>query len=105
MSKAAETWLDDAKGLFQEPFGGVLRMECTDDGSSLWVDGRGDEVSVSEKAPAEVQSRFCLWRSDRATLMSVLSGQRHLETAYTGGRFKISGDMAVMARLSLKGAE
>lgn len=37
-------------------------------------------------------------------LRSVLTGQRHLETALTGGQLKVSGDMAVMARLELKGA-
>ncbi|MEO1657296.1 MAG: SCP2 sterol-binding domain-containing protein [Pseudomonadota bacterium] len=105
MSKAADNLLDPAKSAFLAPFAGVLRVECTDDGSSLWIDGRGDSIVVSDKAPPEVEGRFCLWRSDRSTLSLILSGQRHLETAYTSGRVKISGDMAVMARLELKGAE
>lgn len=105
MSRAADSLLDPAKGAFSAPFAGVLRVECTDDGSSLWIDGRGDAIAVSAQAPPEVEGRFCLWRSDRSTLSLILSGQRHLETAFTSGRVKISGDMAVMARLELKGAE
>lgn len=100
MSSQAEVLTTAARALFQEPFGGVLRIECTEDGSSLWVDGR-EELVVGDKAPSELSSHYCLWRGDAETLRSVLSGQRRLETAYTSGALKISGDMAVMARLNM----
>lgn len=104
MSSAADGLREGAEKGFSSPFAGVLRIECVEDGSSLWIDGRGEAPSVSEKAPPEVESRFCLWRADAAVLRSVLLGQRKLETALMAGQLKISGDMAVMARLELGGA-
>lgn len=103
MSSAADTLRQGAEETFRTPFGGVLRVECIDDGSSLWIDGRETPPSVSEAAPPEVSSSFCLWRGESLTLRSVLAGQRRLETALTAGQLKISGDMAVMARLELRG--
>lgn len=104
MNSAAANLREGAETCFSTPFAGVLRIECTDDGSSLWIDGRVTPPSVSEGAPPEVSSSFCLWRGEGLMLRSVLTGQRHLETALTGGQLKVSGDMAVMARLELKGA-
>ncbi|NRA29946.1 MAG: SCP2 sterol-binding domain-containing protein [Parvularculaceae bacterium] len=101
MNSHAEALSEAAKGCFAEAFDGVLRIECKGDGSSFWVDGRAQPPVISAQAPANVTGRFCLWRGDAPTLSSVLSGQRRLETAYTAGQLKISGDMAVMARLEL----
>ncbi|NNU15493.1 hypothetical protein HK107_04055 [Parvularcula sp. ZS-1/3] len=105
MSSIASSLETAAKESFLAPFAGVLRIECTDDGSSLWIDGREDAVAISEAAPPEVMSRFCLWRGDGQVLRTVLSGQRRLETAMTAGQLKISGDMAVMARLKIRDFE
>lgn len=99
MNSASANLMESAAGVFRRPFGGVLRIECTDDGSSVWIDGRGTAVKVSEAAPPDVSSRFCLWRGEAHLLVSVLAGQRRLETAYMAGQVRISGDMAVMARL------
>lgn len=105
MSSAADGLRETAKGVFRAPFAGVLRIECTDDGSSLWIDGRTEPPAVSENAPPDVARRFCLWRGGRQVLQTILSGQRKLETAYTAGQIKIGGDMAVMARLELEGVQ
>jgi len=101
LSSQAADLSEAAKRCFATPFDGVLRIECKGDGSSLWIDGRPEQPVISEQAPRDVSDRFCLWRGDAVTLVSVLSGQRRLETAYTAGQLKISGDMAVMARLEL----
>ena len=101
MSSEADTLRAPAEACFLQRFDGVLRIEATGDGSSLWIDGRGEATSVSDRAPPDVSGRFCLWRADVQTLRSVLTGQRRLEAAYTAGQVKISGDMAVMARLEL----
>lgn len=103
MSSRASDLRDVAERCFLQRFDGVLRIECTEDGSSIWVDGRLTRPVVTEKAPPEVSGRFCLWRGDGQTLSTVLAGQRRLEPAYMAGQLKISGDMAVMARLELGG--
>ncbi len=105
MSSAADELREGAEKSFKAPFAGVLRIECTDDGSSLWIDGRTDVPTVSEGAPPEVSSSFCLWRGEKLTLRSILMGQRRLEIALTAGQLKVSGDMAVMARLELEGVQ
>ncbi|MEM1380393.1 MAG: SCP2 sterol-binding domain-containing protein [Pseudomonadota bacterium] len=101
MSSEAESLRSEAETCFVAPFGGILRIECAGDGSSLWIDGRGEAPVVSPDAPPEVSGQFCLWRSDVQTLRSIVSQQRRLETAYTAGQIKISGDMAVMARIEI----
>lgn len=88
-----------AEACFKQGFGGVLRIESSGDESSIWIDGRLEVPTVSDRAPPEVAGRFCLWRGPVQVLATILSGQRRLETAYTAGQLKISGDMAVMARL------
>jgi hypothetical protein len=89
-----------ARKFFRAPFGGVLRIEATDTVSSIWVDGRGgEEPQVSEDAPPEVTSSFCLWRGEAQVLRSVILAQRKIENAIVAGQLKVSGDMAVMARL------
>jgi hypothetical protein len=103
LNSKADTFAAQAERFFAKPFGGVVRIECTDDGSSLWIDGREGEPVVGEKAPADLSGRFSLWRGSSLVLHSVLSGQRRLETAFTTGQLKISGDMAVMARLEPEG--
>ena len=105
MSSAADELREGAEKSFKAPFAGVLRIECTEDGSSLWIDGRSDAPVVSEAAPPEVSSSFCLWRGEAMTLRSILTGQRRLETALITSQLKVSGDMAVMARLELAGAQ
>ncbi|MEM1289830.1 MAG: SCP2 sterol-binding domain-containing protein [Pseudomonadota bacterium] len=105
MSKQADDLIESAKQCFVTPFDGVLRIECVGDGSSLWVDGRPAQPTISDLAPPEVAARFCLWRGEALTLLSVLNGQRRLETAFTAGQMKISGDIAVMARLEMGSAE
>jgi hypothetical protein len=69
---------------------------------SLWVDGRLESApAVSADAPPEVTSSFCLWRGEAQVLRSVLLGQRKIETAIIAGQLRVSGDMAVMARLDI----
>ncbi|MCQ8186145.1 SCP2 sterol-binding domain-containing protein [Parvularcula maris] len=100
MSSDLAPMLEGARKSFRAPFGGVLRVEATDQPLSLWVDGRVEGApQVSEDAPPEVTSSFCLWRGEAQVLRSVLLAQRKIETAIIAGQLKVSGDMAVMARL------
>lgn len=90
----------EAKGFFTRPFDGVIRIELESDDRSLWIDGREAPPVVSENAPAGLDGRFCLWRTNRETLDRLLGDPpQQLESIYIAGRLKISGDMAVMARL------
>ncbi|MEE4213403.1 MAG: SCP2 sterol-binding domain-containing protein [Parvularcula sp.] len=94
-----------AEDSFTKGFGGVLRIENSDDGTSLWVDGREDKPVIGQSAPKNLTGRFCLWRAEAEVLRGVLSGERRLGMLYNAGRLKISGDMAVMARLTMRGGE
>ena len=93
-----------AAPFFGAGFGGVIRIETTDSGASVWVEGRGEHASVSVDAPPGVEGAFCLWRAQADTLERLFTRERRrLESAYISGRLTIAGDMAVMARLEPAG--
>ena len=97
-----EELLAKAGDYFRRRFDGVIRIEIDNASSAIWVDGRVEPPVVSEKAPENVSSDFCLWRTTSNTLSRILSPEtRRLEGAYIAGRLAISGDMAVMARLEI----
>ena len=88
-----------AQHYFREGFDGVIRIE-TEDGATLWVDGRATPPQIGADAPANLEGAYCLWRAGADTLARIFGPeQRQLEAAYIAGRLEISGDMAVMARL------
>ena len=88
-----------AQSYFGNRFDGVIRIE-TEDGATMWVDGRATPPKIGTDAPANLDGAYCLWRASADTLGRVFGPeQRQLEAAYIAGRLEISGDMAVMARL------
>lgn len=92
--------IDSATRFFPGSFGGVIRIEVLDAAYAFWVDGRQDPPIVSADAPRQLATDFCLWRIDYPDLMRVCAeGTRRIESSFVAGRLKISGDMAVMARL------
>ncbi len=92
----------DAKKYFKQQFDGVIRVELEGTPNAIWIDGRSAPPVVSEKAPANVDTAFCLWRTSQETFERILSpGVRQLEAAYIAGRLAISGDMGVLARLEV----
>lgn len=95
-----EDLLAAAKPFFVAPFDGVIRIEVTDGDFAFWVDGRTEPPTVGRESPSEVSTRFCLWRIDYLDLNQLFSdGPRRIESSFIASRLKISGDMAVMARL------
>lgn len=85
----------------KEPFGGVIEV-LPDGGDGFFIDGRAKPPAVRNKLPKGVKAD-CTWRGAGDVLMRVFGGERALESAYVSGRLRISGDMSVMARLSLEG--
>ncbi|WP_306252586.1 SCP2 sterol-binding domain-containing protein [Parvularcula sp. IMCC14364] len=91
--------LPSAASFFRQSFDGVIRIEI-EGGGAIWIDGRQEPPAVTEQAPSNVDSSFCLWRTSMETLKRILSpGARQVEAAYVAGRLLISGDMSVMTRL------
>jgi hypothetical protein len=96
--------LEAAQTYFANAFDGIIRIE-TDEGGTMWVDGRAQPPVVMESAPRGVDGAYCLWQAKQETLARVFSPEaRRLEAAYISGRLSISGDMAVMARLGAASA-
>ena len=95
-----EELLPAARQFFPAAFGGVIRIEVLDADLAFWVDGRKSPPEVSTDSPEAVAQGFCLWRIDYSDLdqLFVEGGQR-LANSFITGRLRISGDMAVMARL------
>ncbi|WP_428407785.1 SCP2 sterol-binding domain-containing protein [Hyphococcus sp.] len=88
-----------AKKAFAAPFGAVLKI-APDNGCPLWVDGRQNPPQISSDAPGGLEAD-CLWRGAREALVRAMSGARAFESAYVSGRVAVSGDISVMARLTL----
>lgn len=94
--------IEKASRYFKSGFDGVIRIETMDGKSSFWVDGRQTPPVVSAESPKGVEQGFCLWRAEKKDLQIIFGADpRRLESSYVSGRLKISGDMAVMARLEL----
>lgn len=92
--------LDAAGTVFGRAFDGVIRIEVLDAEFSFWVDGRHAPPKVSVDSPQGVATRFCLWQIDYADLLQLFSdGGQRVASSFVTGRLRISGDMAVMARL------
>lgn len=94
-----EDLINAARAAFHGDFGAVLQIS-PHDSAPFYIDGRGEEIVVSELPPKEPST---IWLSGKTTLMSVLQRTRALENAYLSGRLQIAGDMSVMARLVMKG--
>ncbi len=107
---------DKARRCFTIAFDGYITIHCiTNDRSvskafdqstpTLKIDGfpSPPTISIIEKnnMPAQEKERHCNWYASEMTLQRVFDGGHHLSNAYMSGRILISGDMAVMARLSL----
>ena len=98
-----EDLIGTAKGVFSEAFDGVIRIEVLDADFSFWVDGRVSPPAVTRESPEGVATRFCLWRIDYPDLNQLFTdGGQRLASSFVSGRLKVSGDMAVMARLELQ---
>lgn len=90
-----------AEKAFTAPFGAVLHL-APETGAALWIDGRAERPAVSKTAP-ENTAALCVWRAPRESLIRALSGERAFESAFVSGRIAVSGDMSVMARLTIEG--
>lgn len=94
-----------ARRLFPDRFHGVIRVEVLDASFSFWIDGRDAPPVIGREAPRDLSDNFCLWRIDYQDLMRLCAeGGRRLDASFIAGRLKISGDMAVMARLEIADA-
>ncbi|WOI52310.1 hypothetical protein [Parvularcula sp. LCG005] len=94
--------LEAGRRLFTKSFDGVIRIELLDDGGACWVDGRQSPPTVSIQSPNGVGHRFCLWQIDADDVGLVLTPDKgRFQNSYVAGRVRISGDMAIMARLEL----
>ena len=89
-----------SKRAFAEAFDAVLLIE-PEDAAPLWIDGRQNPPTVSDKAPKGVTAD-CIWRATPDIVLRALASERSLDNAFISGGLFISGDMSVMARLSLK---
>ena len=89
-----------ASKAFSTPFDAVLKL-APESGQPLWIDGRKTPPVISAKAPKGVQAGCC-WRGEKDAVTRALVGGRALESAYVSGRVAISGDMSVMARITLE---
>jgi hypothetical protein len=100
---AAESELDAlgaaAKKAFAAPFGAVVKLE-PESGAPLWVDGHKNPPQIL-MTPPDGAGESCLWRGAREALIRAMAGARGFESAYVAGRVSISGDMSVMARITL----
>ena len=65
------------------------------------IEGMGNDHSDSAQSIARL-SGICIWRGHHKALEHIFAGGRNLSSAFISGRFTITGDMAVMARLVLK---
>ena len=95
--RASASLVAAAKGAFIDRFDGVIAIMPTKS-APFHVDGRGDHAIVASGAPDDAD---CIWRAEDDVLMRIFEGGRAFESAYLSGRLKISGDMAVMARLQM----
>ncbi len=91
-----------AQKYFRNRFDGIIRIEIEGVAEPLWIDGRSTPPKISKTAPENVSDSFCLWRTNRETILRLFRpGFRQLEAAYIAGRLTISGDMSVLARLEV----
>jgi len=84
---------------FRRPFGAIVKISPEGD-APFAIDGRKNPPAIVKDAPADDAADIVL-RGARDVLLRVLSAERALESAYIAGRLQISGDMSVMARLTL----
>ncbi|MEO1243444.1 MAG: SCP2 sterol-binding domain-containing protein [Pseudomonadota bacterium] len=97
---AADLLIAQAQKSFAEGFAGVIKL-APDGAPPVWVDGRTTPPAVIAHEP-EDHPADCQWRGSSDALMRVLESEKALESDYLSGRVFISGDMSVMARLSMK---
>lgn len=95
----AQALRDAAARAFAKPFDAVLEI-AVDGAAPFFVDGRADPPAVGEKPPKGGKPA-CALSGAEDVMTRVLDGERALESAYVSGRLAISGDMSVMARLTL----
>lgn len=93
--------IEAAQKAFNQSFSGVIKIDLEDDGL-FFVNGFDAPPSIDEKDPNVSEPALCIWRTDMNTLQRILSNERALENAYISGRLAITGDMSIMARLTLE---
>ncbi len=94
------------------PFGAVLIIVVEHSGrgdedppQALRIDGRSAPPAMTLIDKEKARDGDCIWHGKADTLVRILETERALESAYVSGRLTISGDMSVMARLTLTPAQ
>lgn len=104
MSDAALTddLADAARKAFAAPFAGILRL-VAESGDGVVIDGRGAATVVGPDDPAIVEGPgVCVLRAGRDTLVRSLENERLFAGSFVSGRLRASGDMSVLARISME---
>ncbi len=110
----------NAQRCFATPFGGTLIIYCLADDRvavtdktttepALYIDGYSnppivhtiDSTNILSSFPIPDEDNVCAWRASSQTIQRIFDGGRYLSSAFISGRFFISGNMAIMARLTL----
>lgn len=94
-----DTLIARATETFSAVFNGVIELAPQGE-ASVWVDGRAAPPVAMKSAPKK-HPADCVWRGAPDTLLRALESEKALESAYLSGRLFISGDMSLMARLSM----
>ena len=97
---ATDELLESAKKALTHPFAAVIKLAPMDQ-TPIWVDGRTTPPTIGLAAP-EGNTGDCTWYGALDALEQALESERALESAYVSGRITISGDMSVMARLTME---
>lgn len=107
--------LAGAQACFKTPFGGTLLIETIpsqrpgphqQQSLALLVDGTENPPQIVLAPPdAPPPAADCRWSASPATLERIFNGDRNLASAFIAGRLVISGDMAVMTRITLTGRD
>ena len=92
--------LESAKKALTKPFGAVIKLAPVDH-TPVWVDGRTTPPAISLNVP-DGNPGDCTWHGALDALEQALESERAFENAYLSGRITISGDMSVMARLTME---
>lgn len=88
-----------ARTAFASAFDGVIAIE-PEGGPALFIDGRRTPPEIGA-APAGGATPDCVWRGERETILRALEEERAFAAAFVSGRLSVSGDMSVMARLTI----
>ena len=90
-----------ASSAFAERFGAVLKI-IVGDGAVLSVDGNKAPPAVA--VAKETSLADCCWRLSADAFEKILCGEVDPANAFLSGRLRVTGDISVMARLTLADA-